>query len=197
MDGTLAPSGKQTDKRQAILHAALELFVERGFHGTAVPAVAQRAGVGAGTIYRYFANKEALVNELYRHFKQRLAEHLLDGFSPDAPASDEFHRIWHRMADFVLADPVAYQFLELHDHQSYLDQDSRDLEAQLFELALTFVRNAQDKGELRNEDPYLLWSLAEGAFIGLVRSARKGRVQLAPSAMEAARRACWDLIKGP
>ena len=54
------------DKREAIMTAALELFVERGFFGTAVPEIADRAGVGAGTIYRYFESKEALVNEIYR-----------------------------------------------------------------------------------------------------------------------------------
>src|SRR5438067_8425981 len=42
------------DKREAIMSAALELFVERGFYGTAVPEIAERAEVGAGTIYRYF-----------------------------------------------------------------------------------------------------------------------------------------------
>ena len=47
------------DKREAVLGAALELFVERGFHGTTVPEIAERAGVGAGTIYRHFASKEA------------------------------------------------------------------------------------------------------------------------------------------
>ena len=53
------------EKHQKILSAALELFANRGFHGTAVPDVAKLAGVGAGTIYRYFENKEALVNAVY------------------------------------------------------------------------------------------------------------------------------------
>jgi TetR/AcrR family transcriptional regulator, repressor of fatR-cypB operon len=53
-----------TGKREAILNAALQLFTEFGFHGTAMPQVAERAGVGAGTIYRYFTSKEALVNTL-------------------------------------------------------------------------------------------------------------------------------------
>ena len=60
------------DKREAILAAATELFVERGFHGTTVPEIAERAGVGAGTIYRHFASKEAVVNELFRLHKQAL-----------------------------------------------------------------------------------------------------------------------------
>ena len=46
-----------TDKADAILAAALNLFVERGFHGTSVLSVAERAGVAAGTIYHYFVAK--------------------------------------------------------------------------------------------------------------------------------------------
>jgi AcrR family transcriptional regulator len=55
------------DKRDRLLTAALELFETRGFDGVAVPEIAARAGVATGTIYRYFATKEALVNALYRH----------------------------------------------------------------------------------------------------------------------------------
>ena len=185
----------KSDKRTAILEGALELFVERGFNGTAVPAVAERAGVGAGTIYRYFSNKEALVNELYRNCKHMLAEYLLTDFAPEASAKEEFHRIWNKMAVFVQEHPLEYEFLELHNHQSYLDDESRELEAQLFELALTFIHNAQERGELRPDDPRLLWSLAEGAFIGLVRSAHRGRIELGPQQMEAALGPCWDMIR--
>jgi AcrR family transcriptional regulator len=51
---TLAKREPVSDKREAIMAAALDLFVERGFYGTAVPEIAEKAGVGAGTIYRYF-----------------------------------------------------------------------------------------------------------------------------------------------
>src|SRR5215510_1707077 len=69
--GQVAIGGRKAagDKREAIMNAALELFVERGFFGTIVPEIADRAGVGAGTIYRYFDSKEALVNAIYREPK--------------------------------------------------------------------------------------------------------------------------------
>src|SRR5690348_5979837 len=72
------------DKRRRILDAALQTFAAKGYHGTAVPEVADAAGVGTGTLYRYFAHKEALVNEVYRDAKQRLKVALLDDLAtPD------------------------------------------------------------------------------------------------------------------
>ena len=38
------------DKRRRILDAALRTFADRGYHGTAVPEVADTAGVGVGTL---------------------------------------------------------------------------------------------------------------------------------------------------
>jgi AcrR family transcriptional regulator len=65
-----APRGKATraDKtalrRDAILAAALEEFSARGYAAARLEDVAQRAGVGKGTIYLHFRDKEALFQEL-------------------------------------------------------------------------------------------------------------------------------------
>jgi AcrR family transcriptional regulator len=64
---TNAPSalGRPRDpaKDVAVLHATRELLVEVGYQGTTVVAIARRAGVGAPTIYRRWATKEALVED--------------------------------------------------------------------------------------------------------------------------------------
>jgi len=51
-------------RRDAILAAALEEFSARGFAAARLEDVAQRAGVGKGTIYLHFRDKEALFQEL-------------------------------------------------------------------------------------------------------------------------------------
>lgn len=50
-------------KDVAVLRATRELLVEVGYQGATVVAIARRAGVGAPTIYRRWATKEALVEE--------------------------------------------------------------------------------------------------------------------------------------
>src|SRR5439155_14023990 len=99
-----------SDKREAIMNAALDLFVERGFHGTAVPEIADKAGVGAGTIYRYFESKEALVNVLYRQEKQRFAERTILEFPKTTIARELFRTMWMRMAEFAVANPKPFIF---------------------------------------------------------------------------------------
>ena len=69
-------TAEPASKREAILRAALQVFAENGVNGVAVPQIAARAGVGTGTIYRYFPGKEALVNQLFREQKQALAQRL-------------------------------------------------------------------------------------------------------------------------
>jgi len=48
------------DKRQRILSAAATVFAERDFHRVQVSDVAERAGVGKGTVYLYFPTKDDL-----------------------------------------------------------------------------------------------------------------------------------------
>lgn len=49
-------------RREAIIHAAQSIAAETGVAGLHVAAVAARAGIAAGTVYRYFPSKTELVN---------------------------------------------------------------------------------------------------------------------------------------
>jgi AcrR family transcriptional regulator len=52
--------------REKILAAALEVFSSKGFHGTTVDEIADRAELGKGTVYRHFNSKRGLFSELIR-----------------------------------------------------------------------------------------------------------------------------------
>ena len=63
------PSGRAAraaERRQAIIEAALEEFIVRGFAATRLDDVAKRAGVAKGTIYLHFKDKESMFEELIR-----------------------------------------------------------------------------------------------------------------------------------
>ncbi|MDE2603994.1 MAG: TetR/AcrR family transcriptional regulator [Bradyrhizobium sp.] len=63
------PSGRvarAAERREAIIAAAMDEFVGRGYAATRLDDVARRAGVAKGTIYLHFKDKEALFEELIR-----------------------------------------------------------------------------------------------------------------------------------
>ncbi|HEY1585823.1 MAG TPA: TetR/AcrR family transcriptional regulator [Polyangia bacterium] len=182
-------------KSEAILKAALELFVERGFHGTPVPLVAERAGVGAGTIYRSFASKEALVNALYQRWKQTIATQIITDFPITSPPREQFKIIWERMADFALAHPRELSFLELHHHGSYLDKESMAIEHGIIEFGVVMVRRAQQAQAIKEADPLLLMELVNGAFLGIFRASVEGRLKLTKELLMTAEQCCWEAIR--
>lgn len=55
------PRDRQKD--EAIIKAAQRLFLERGFEGASVDAIAEAAGVAKATVYARFSDKEALLKE--------------------------------------------------------------------------------------------------------------------------------------
>src|SRR6266850_3282226 len=57
---------RKNARPEEIIQAALEVFADRGFAATKLEDVARKAGVTKGTIYLYFANKDALFKALIR-----------------------------------------------------------------------------------------------------------------------------------
>ena len=77
---------KAAARREAILEAALDEFSARGFAAARLEDVAKRAGVAKGTIYLYFADKEALFQELVRFQIGPVIERVRDGARQPAAA---------------------------------------------------------------------------------------------------------------
>ncbi|TPQ28461.1 TetR family transcriptional regulator [Bradyrhizobium guangdongense] len=59
-------AARAAERRQAIIEAALEEFIARGFAATRLDDIAKRAGVAKGTIYLHFKDKESMFEELVR-----------------------------------------------------------------------------------------------------------------------------------
>lgn len=85
MSGRRPRSGRGSgERRSAILSAAAELLVERGYRGTSMRAIAEAAEIDTASLYHYFASKDELVFELVSHmYAERLDEALADETGTD------------------------------------------------------------------------------------------------------------------
>lgn len=176
------------------MDAALDGFVNRGFYGTAMPEIAEKAGIASGTIYHYFENKESLVNALYRHWKTAVVQRVFAVFPASAPPRKQFEVVWHEIVAFALAHPTAFAFIELHNHASYLDNESKTIDRTIKDFTAQILVRAQADGLVKPLDPYLLMELVFGSFISMMRAHWERRIELSPEVIRNAERACWDTI---
>jgi AcrR family transcriptional regulator len=185
-------------KRERILRAALDVFARAGMDGSIVPEIARAADVGVGTLYRYFSNKEELVNEVFRDTKRKLKLRLTDGLDLGQAPRKLFDDFWRRLVAFALEEPQAFHFLELQDHIPYLDEESRNVELEVLAPIYLMCIEMQ-KQEIFNEAlrPEVAMAMVWGAFVGLFKSKRNYSIDISKADLDSVRDACWRALTKP
>jgi len=121
--------------RQKIDEAALELFAEQGFAGTATSEIARRAGVAEGTIFRHYPNKKAVLIGVMAPVIQRvmapLATRKIKRILGEQHADVEalLGELLRERIDFMQHAP---RFLRVVMQEASLHPDVRDLVADVF-----------------------------------------------------------------
>lgn len=149
---SLHQAGAADLTRQRLIRAALELFTTRGYHDTTTAQIAKKAGIAEGTIYRHFASKQQLVNDLYRA-AQRWAAKVVQETSRDPGAGTARARLTavaHGLMDAAAQETAIVKLGFLESLAPLLDDESRRTERE-FRVALERV-------------------IAEGKAQGLVRT---------------------------
>lgn len=114
------------DKRDDIVRAARELLAEQGFHGAPMALIAERAGVGAGTIYRYFENRDVLIQELYLEIEAKIATTLQQGYSTEKPFRERLIHLGTALLRYFISFPVDFKYLEQFRNSPYGIEVRRD-----------------------------------------------------------------------
>ena len=67
-------------RRKLILDVAKKVFASYGYHKTNIEMICKKAGVGRGTIYRYFKNKEAIFSLILEESLEEMNREMIDGY---------------------------------------------------------------------------------------------------------------------
>lgn len=105
------PRADSLRNREKLLEAATEVFRDGG-PGASLDAVAKRAEVGIGTLYRHFPTRDALFAAVYRRDVDRLAD-MAEALSADAGPMEALRRWLHAAVDVVATKKGMLAALEL------------------------------------------------------------------------------------
>ncbi|MGA2141294.1 MAG: TetR/AcrR family transcriptional regulator [Brevinematales bacterium] len=177
------------DKKTAILNAALELFSEQGIHQTPVPQIAVRAGIGVGTIYRYFKNKEDLINSLYMDIHVRLIPFIRKDYSETAPVRANFLQYFSNFICYLVKHPAELSLMEQYENHPHSAGQSRT------DYNVIFKRASED-GFLKKLPFEMLGSIIMGMLISISKFYIKNGVEesFGEYSIIAGTEAIWDAI---
>jgi AcrR family transcriptional regulator len=159
--------------RERIVDAALAQLAEGGYASASVVAVARRAGVATGSVYRHFPSKGELFAEAFRRASQREVDVLRS-------MTDRSEPVTHRLAAWVeafvrraLAEPVRAYALIAEPVDPAVEAERltfRRAYADLFERAL---RDGVQSGQIAPLDA----ELTAAAIVGALAEALVGPLQ--------------------
>lgn len=188
----------KTDKRDEIVRAALELIAQHGFHGTSMAMVAERAKVGAGTIYRYFESKDALIMELFKEAEAKMYAALTKEPIDQLSIQERFLYLLTTLCKYLLDNPMHFKYLEQFFNSPYGVKFRRDKllegkgECNLF-IGLFTEGHAQ--GVMKDVPLVVLFALTFGPITDLVRDHILGFITLDDTMITQVIEACWEAVK--
>lgn len=113
------------DKRERLLHAAAAVFAERDFHQVQVSDVAERAGVGKGTVYLYFPTKDHLHRVALQASLEHLAGEVERAAESDAPAAAVLREIVVEILRFFWRRAHLLTLVQRYEQRSPRGQSAR------------------------------------------------------------------------
>lgn len=141
------PRADAVRNRERVLEAAKAVFSEGGA-GAGLEAVARRAGVGIGTLYRHFPTREALYEAIYRREVEQLAE-LAQQLAAELPPLVGLRRWVQALLEFVATKKGMAEALALAAHKP--PELMAYTTGRLNEAIGTLLRPAAESGQVRRD----------------------------------------------
>lgn len=154
-------------KRAQILEGAESVFLAEGYEGASMSLIARAAGVSKGTLYVYFANKEALFAAFIETVCRRSTADAFEALTVAGPARERLTAFGRLFLGFKLSpQPHAVERLVIGESSKFPELGRAFYNAgpkRGIGLLTEFLRRRVEAGELNIDDP----ALAADQFIGL------------------------------
>lgn len=160
-----------TDKREAILRAAIKTFAGKGFFNSKVADIAKEAGVADGTVYLYFKNKDDILHSVFdRAMDEFIAEGKKELAELDDP-KDKLRRIAELHLERLGGDrdmAIVFQ-VELRGSTKFMQEFSAAGFSEYLNIIQKIIIEGQKKGDFRKDlKPIVCAKILYGALDEMV-----------------------------
>lgn len=176
-----------SDKREAILRAAITVFARCGYFNSKVADIAREAGVADGTVYLYFKSKEEILHSIFDRSVEEALEAARKRVEPLTDPREKLRQIAHLHLERLGADrdlAVVFQ-VELRGSTKFMEEFSAAGFAEYLALIRSTFEEGQRAGMFRADlNPLVVAKVLFGALDEMATNwiLSKRRYKLAPMA---------------
>jgi AcrR family transcriptional regulator len=133
-------SNVRGDKRPRLVDAACAVFAEKGYASTRVADIAERAGVGKGTVYEYFSSKEELLFAVFELINAEISLRMDAALAAGGSTEEQLHNLL-RLGAEVITEQIEMQPVILDFWAASRGKDSEETYRRAVVASYTFFRN--------------------------------------------------------
>ena len=179
---------KSEERRNAILEALTETIALRGLSASTL-AIAKKAGVSEGTIFKHFQTKDELLNTLYRELKSETVAVLMSGFPRRQSVRSRLQHIWNSYIEWGSTNYTKFQALRQLDLFTGLTDEARATGIEQFENIHQIYRDAMDQQLWRPISEELV-----AATITALSEMAVAQMRNHPTEAESCRKTCFEML---
>ncbi|MEZ5505942.1 MAG: TetR/AcrR family transcriptional regulator [Gammaproteobacteria bacterium] len=161
---TANTESRKAQVHENILKAAKALVSENGFRTLSVQAVAERAGIATGTLYRYFDSKTALCVALFERATQREIAQVTAASEIAGSSTDKLQHALTIFAERAMQNPTLAYALIAEPVDPELDQARLDYRRQWADTFSALIRTGIRKQEFISQPEQLCAAAMVGAM---------------------------------
>lgn len=159
--------------------------------------VAERAGVAAGTIYRYFESKDVLIAEIYQYVSGRFYSELMVDYPEHDTVRNRFLHVGRVLVRYCIESPLECRFLEQFNNSPYGVAHRRE---KLFgekdkDLVVRLLTEAAAAGITKPLPLPVLLALAFAPLMAVCRDHILNFIELNQDLTDRCVEACWDSLR--
>lgn len=140
-------------KKEKIYEAALQVYSEHGYEGSNVEMIAERAGIGKGTIYLYFKGKEDMFMKTIEHAMMSFAEFLNKNICNCNSAAEKLNNYIDGTFSLIVNNHQLARIVvkELPNFTVKMLNDPKVKKRKMFEIRVGTIRNIIEEGKANGE----------------------------------------------
>ncbi|WP_061212928.1 TetR/AcrR family transcriptional regulator [Syntrophomonas wolfei] len=139
------------ERRQRIIQCSLDLFIEKGYYNTSIRDIIALSGVGTGTFYNYFVDKEDILKNLLEDFAKQIISSISEYYLVEKDLYERFIETKRlTMEVFAQNETLSEIYSRVAGSSTPIDQCLKQFEDRLLEFYSRNIEYGIKKGIFKN-----------------------------------------------